>query len=218
MLENNQKEIILLEDLGLLYPTATSIKKYRYGLFRCFCGTEFKTQMSAGKKQYVKSCGCFNMKRITTHGFGKHRLYSTWKNMMSRCHNENDINYKYYGDRGIAVCDEWHNIANFVNDMYPSFTEGLTLDREDNDLGYSKSNCRWTTKVIQSRNTRVLKTSNTSGYRGISFCKDKNKYKAEITVKPKKIHIGYFKTAIEGAKAYDKYVIDNNLEHSRNFS
>ena len=214
MLKNNQnKNLVLIEDLGMMFATENSKTKDRFGLYKCYCGNEFKARIYAVKSGHTKSCGCRNR-----HHHYKHRLYSVWYDMKNRCHNENNINYKHYGARGIAVCDRWLDIKNFIEDMYSAFKEGLTLDRSDNQLGYSKENCRWTTKVIQSRNTRVLRISNTSGYRGVNFQKSSNRFRARITVNYKEIHLGLFETAIEAARVYDSYVIDNNLEHTKNFN
>ena len=99
--------------------------------------------------------------------------------------------------------------------MYPTFQEGLKIDRIDNSSGYYKSNCRWATQSIQSQNTRLLKSNNTLGYRGVS--KVKNKYQSSIGINRKTIYLGLFNTAIEAAKVRDKYIIKNNLEHTRNF-
>ena len=67
------------------------------------------------------------------------------------------------------------------------------------------------------RNTRKIIASNKTGYRGVSFYKSRNKYIAYIGLDYSFKHLGYFDTALEGALAYDKYVVDNNLEHTRNF-
>lgn len=83
----------------------------------------------------------------------EHRLYSTWKSMKTRCLNKNVKSYKYYGGKGITICDGWLKSFNkFVEDMYPSFEEGKTLDRKNNSLGYSKDNCRWATSTEQNSN------------------------------------------------------------------
>lgn len=210
---------IIIKDLGMLFPTKKSKRKYRYTLCKCFCGNEFKTMTTNINSERVISCGCVSsMKGIKnmTHGMKSHRLYNTWSNMMDRCNNEKCKAYKYYGARGIKVCDRWKNINNFIEDMYPTFKEGLTLDRKENDKGYSKDNCRWETKATQSRNARVLRSDNTTGYRGVTKRKDRDKFTSKIQVSGTNINLGSFTHAIDAAKAYDKYVIDNNLEHTIN--
>lgn len=136
--------------------------------------------------------------------------------MINRCNNPKNKDYKYYGGRGITVCNRWLNIENFIEDMYQSHQEGLSLDRINVNGNYEKDNCRWATKEIQARNTRRIMITNKSGYRGVSFIKSRNKWGAKITIRTKKILLGTFKTALEAAKAYDKYIIENNLEHTLN--
>lgn len=215
-MENNHKELVLLEDLGNIFATDTSPKKMRYGLFKCYCGKEFRTRMSADKKQYAKSCGCVN--KSTTHGMYNHRLYRVWSNMSRRCNSSSSWDYQHYGGRGIKVCTRWLKVENFIDDMYPTFKEGLTIDRIDNDGDYTPSNCRWVPETIQSRNTRVLQSNNTTGYRGVVWYKRYKKFTAHITINYKNIHLGYFETAIDAATTYDNYILDNGLEHTRNFS
>ncbi len=150
------------------------------------------------------------------HRLTKHRLYKTWNGMLRRCNSSNHIHYEYYGARGIVVCDRWLDVQNFIDDMYPSYIEGLTLDRIDNNKGYYKENCRWATNELQHRNTRALRKTNTTGFRGVSFDKNRNKFQAKITVNKKGKHLGYFTTNMEAAEAYDAYVIEHRLEHTRN--
>lgn len=129
---------------------------------RCECGTEKsmrrRTVLSAG----AKSCGClqkkaFDKNRTATHGHAKggrtSPTYNTWCGMIKRCCNQSHEHYADYGGRGITVCDEWMVFENFLRDMgeRPS---GMTLDRENNDLGYMKSNCRWATQKQQCNNRR----------------------------------------------------------------
>lgn len=211
-----ENQLILIEDLGMLYPKETSKVKRHYVKYKCFCGNEFTTQISSVKKQLTKSCGCLKNKDKITHNLTNHRLYGTWKMMIDRCTNEKNDRYNDYGGRGVIVCDRWLDVANFIEDMYPSYIEGLTIDRINNDLGYSKDNCRWASKTTQNRNTRKLKKINTSGYRGVSFHNNSNMWRSRIRVNYKHVHLGYFKTALEAAKAYDNYVIKNNLEHTIN--
>lgn len=148
---------------------------------------------------------------MKTHGLRKHRLYRTWDGMMQRCHNPNNTKYKDYGGRGINVCERWKDIKNFIDDMYPTFIDGLELDRKNNDKGYSLDNCRWTTRSIQLLNTRLILPSNTSGYRGVSFHKRTKKWRAYIKINGKQIYIGVHSNIIECAKMRDNYIKENNL-------
>ncbi len=213
---------ILIKDIGRLYPTEKSKQKARYGIYKCECGIEFKARTNDIKSGNTTSCGCYQKQMVieanlrrTTHGMAGHRLYHTWTNMINRTTNQKYTKFKDYGGRGIKVCEEWLDINNFIDDMYPSYSEGLSIDRIDNNGNYEPNNCRWATKTTQHRNTRILRSTNTSGYRGVIFNKAINKWQAEI-VAGMRIYLGSFTTALEAAKAYDTYVMENNLEHTVN--
>ena len=84
------------------------------------------------------------------------RLYSIYRNMRTRCYNKNTTSYKYYGARGITVCNDWLNDYKSFSDwaMSNGYRDDLTLDRINYDKGYSPDNCRWVTTKVQSNNTR----------------------------------------------------------------
>lgn len=83
--------------------------------------------------------------------------YSSWNAMLHRCYYRKDVAYKYYGGRGISVCEEWrHSFPTFLRDMGERPT-GFCLDRIDNTRGYSKENCRWVSRTDSTRNTRQVK-------------------------------------------------------------
>ena len=209
---------ILIEDLGRIYVTENSKQKARYGIYKCgFCGTNFKANTNLIKRKGIKSCGCYKKRRTIeatkTHGLSNIRLNRIWRSIKDRTLNSKHRAYHNYGGRGIKVCDEWKNdFMSFYNwAMSNGYSDELSIDRIDNDENYEPSNCRWTTKVIQARNQRVNK-NNTSGYKGVHFNKIAGKYRAQICVDKKIIHLGSFSTAVEGAVAYNNYIIENNLE------
>lgn len=86
------------------------------------------------------------------HGMGRHPLFKAWCEMRYRCENTAKWNYKYYGARGIRVCDRWQHFPNFVADMGPR-PKGTTLDRRNLNGNYELGNCRWATKKEQANNT-----------------------------------------------------------------
>jgi Psq-like protein len=80
--------------------------------------------------------------------------YAAWAAMKTRCLNPNDRSFKDYGARGIHVCKRWLRFENFFADMGVRPSAAHSLERQDNDKGYSKSNCYWATAKQQQRNTR----------------------------------------------------------------
>lgn len=80
-------------------------------------------------------------------------LYDNWRNMHRRCSDPSYHAYHRYGGRGITVCDRWADFANFKADLEDRYSEGLTLDRTNNDGPYSPDNCEWKPKA---ENTKTL--------------------------------------------------------------
>ena len=194
------------------YPTETSNQKATYGLFECqYCGEEFEARTTHIKREHTKSCGCLSGEK---HGLRQNKFYKTWYNMRDRCNNPKIKAYKNYGGRGITVCDEWLDVANFVawcDLTYPKL-EGYTLDRIDNDKGYSPDNCRWADASTQNTNQR-MKKNNKSGYVGVIWHIRDKKWGANIGVNNKFINIGSFKTLEEAVQARDIYIIENSLPY-----
>ena len=89
------------------------------------------------------------------HNMKGHPAHASWRGARERCYNVNHVSYDYYGGRGIRMCPEWHSFCGFWEDMGGSFSDGMTLDRIDNDGGYSPDNCQWVSRAAQCRNQRT---------------------------------------------------------------
>ena len=127
-------------------------------LCRCDCGVEATVVGKSLRSGHSASCGCLKRDVAASHQLYRHRLYDAWRMMLDRCTNPNSKAYPRYGGRGISICERWahreNGLANFIADMDPTYQDGLSLERQNNDLGYSPENCTWATRVAQSRNRR----------------------------------------------------------------
>ena len=183
------------------------------------CKKEYKAQIyQINNGTYTKCKSCANKIRSTKHGENRSRLHSIWCSIITRCYNENDASFKHYGARGIIMCFDWRNdYVNFSKwAKQNGYKDNLSIDRINNDGNYEPSNCRWVNQNIQTQNCRVIRSSNKSGYRGVSWDKKSNKWRSQIQVNKQKKHLGFFDNKIDAAIAYDNYVIKNKLAHSIN--
>lgn len=96
----------------------------------------------------------------------QHPLYMVWSNMLTRCNNSGARDWEHYGGRGITVCERWHHFRFFAEDMMPTYSPGLTIERMDVNGNYCPENCTWETRSNQSVNRRRFK-NNTSGQSGV---------------------------------------------------
>jgi hypothetical protein len=136
-----------------------------------FCIKHYTRLITHGDVDYVE---------FIPDGKKNHSLYSTWSKMIGRCSNPENIRYINHAGRGIIVCNEWkgaYGFWKFVEDMGEKPSKEHSLDRIDNNLGYSKNNCRWATKYEQSSNKR---NNNTTV--GVCYDKFNNKWKSRIVV------------------------------------
>lgn len=138
----------------------------RYWTCRCSCerGTEKDISVGALCSGQTLSCGCWQRERMgklnLSHGMAikgvkKHPIYMAWGNMLSRCNNPNHESWGQYGGRGLRVDERWYQFENFRDDMLPTWRAGLQIERKNNELGYSKENCVWATRIEQSNNRRT---------------------------------------------------------------
>lgn len=125
----------------------------------CDCGNSKEVRLSHLTTKRIRSCGCYRSseevrRKWVRHGLIKTREYRIWMLMLQRCNNPRSTSYRFYGAKGIRVCERWHSFEAFLADVGPCPSPLHTLDRE-NPLGhYEPGNVRWATKKEQARNTR----------------------------------------------------------------
>jgi len=130
--------------------------------WRCSCDNLCVKAASLVVNGRTKTCGKCHKVRVDKLDYS---LYDVWQAIKGRCLNPLNRDYPRYGGRGISISDEWTKFKKFKEDMKPSYSKGLSIDRVDNDGDYCKDNCRWTTNTQQARN----RSSNTpfKGYNTI---------------------------------------------------
>lgn len=152
---------LVIDNLGRKSNTSRNY----YWLCECDCGEVKEVPGENLKRGTSKSCSCLmrdlSRERATVtpnarkHGLSNSTVYMAWANMKDRCYNKNHPKFKDWGGRGIRVCVRWKNsFENFYEDMGDKPSPDLSLERINNDKGYSPDNCKWATRVEQNRNKR----------------------------------------------------------------
>lgn len=158
-------------------------------------------------------------------------LLGRYKMMIERCYNKSNTSYNNYGAIGVTVCKEWLDKENGFNSYatwalskikYENMI-GLEIDKDigSSELGiyppiYSPDTCRFLTKEENARATKLIRVNNSSGYRGVHKTTRGKKWSAEIRIGKKLIHLGLYDKQIDAAKAYDYYILLNNLINTIN--
>ena len=159
----------------------------------------------------------FEYKSKNQHSYDN--LYKRYCDMKSRCYNKNKKNYKYYGGRGIKVCDEWLGKNGYNNfkkwALENGYKKELSLDKIDNNGNYSPNNCRWVNQRIQNINKRPS-VKNSSGFVGVRKHSCSNRYYGSVKINNKGYYTGMSDDIIIAAIMRNNYIIDNNLDNELN--
>ncbi|MBZ9622953.1 hypothetical protein G9F71_008805 [Clostridium sp. FP2] len=198
---------------GNVYGRLTVIKRAendKWGKARWWCSCSCKNENLVRvtgtdltrKDRPTTSCGCFQKERAveanTKHNLRGAKIYTVWASMNQRCSDSSQENYKFYGEKGITVCEGWKSdFITFYNDMYESYTRHIekfgeketTIDRIDCGGNYELENCRWATWDAQHLNTAMYET-NTSGCSGAYWREHLQKYELRIHFLGKTLPLG----------------------------
>lgn len=149
------------------------------------------------------------MGKGVNHGLSGHPLYKKWGAIKTRCYNKNAPNYKWYGARGIKMCDEWINnpekFIKYIEGLPTSGADGLTLDRIDNDGNYEEENLRWADHYTQCGNRRMGNGTFVGVY------KSGGKYSSSVGYNNKSIYLGEFQSERKAVIARDMFIIKFNI-------
>jgi len=200
----------------------------RGALLRCDCGSNYEAALLSLVERRGRinttSCGCARREQSARigretikvakaawvakqpgYGLSGHPLYAVWHNMLSRCENPDNVRWEHYGGRGIEVCDRWHDLRQFIEDVEteigPHPGRGWSLDRRDGNGNYEPGKVRWATYSQQNRN----KDRRDGRSKGVSKIKDL-RYGEGRTGWVARIHLGTFLTEDEAAGVYQRAV------------
>lgn len=169
------REYKLAKDrVGEVYGRLTVVSVYRedkrtYANCICSCGNQLISRVDALQSGSTVSCGCYSKEQTSlinkSHGMWKTPTYQSWADMKDRCLNPNHKGFEYYKD--VKICEKWLTFEGFYEDLGDR-PPNTTLDRIDNNRGYSIDNCRWASDSIQAKNQKKRNIDTAvSKYKGV---------------------------------------------------
>lgn len=183
----------LIKDLGRQYQTENSKQKKLFGVYECpMCFKHFRACSYDVKNGKSTMCGsCSSIKILTKHGDSNTRLHNIWTDMKRRRYD-----YK------VSVCKKWNDYTVFKKwALINGYKDNLSIDRIENNKGYSPKNCRWATSEVQNNNKRKIQKNNKSGYEGVSLLR--GKYQASIMIDGKQKYLGVFINPKDASEKYE---------------
>jgi hypothetical protein len=206
---------------GVVLDPEIRVQPYnrRGARLRCDCGNEYVAPLLSlverNGRINTTSCGCalsdhirkvaFRGGRKNGHGLAHHPLYGIWTMMLHRCENPDNVRYRHYGGRGIEVCDRWHDLRQFVEDIEreigPRPSRRHSLDRKDPDSNYEPGKVRWATYSQQNRN----RSPRNGRIKGAQFVKQ-DAFEGVTGCWVARVHLGRFRTEAEAGAVYQRAV------------
>lgn len=192
--------------LLVLERCSYNIRKNAVWKCRCDCGNIVEVLGMSLRSNHTTSCGCKRketLRRLKKKPWNR-KTMQVWGSMLSRCYDKNNKDYVHYGGRGIDVCPRWKaSLENFYSDM-GNAPKGHSLDRIDNNKGYSPENCKYSTQSEQVVNSRKRRDGKNK-YRNIVFHPGTKKWRLTFIRDKVKYDFGLFKNIEDALIARNKF-------------
>lgn len=189
---------------------------------QCACGAieyKYPEAIITGKSKRCTKCrdrARIDINYLDIGGIAKHPLYKVLDGMKQRCNNKSSKSYRWYGLKGVKVCNEWENsFHSFIQwGITNGYCKGMTIDRIDPNGNYEPNNCRFISMTEQSEN-KIIQNNNTSGYAGVSFNKKMNMYESYYSYNYIKVRVGYYHTSLEAHIKREEALRVNQINYKR---
>ena len=179
-------------------------KSRPYWICKCVCGNTVSVRADLLKSGNTKACGCLYNKHNQALQGNHSRIYSIYHDIKKRCYNAKCKSYKFYGAKGITICDEWLGDNGFINfynwSVKNGYSDKLSIDRIKSNMPYSPNNCRWAEWGIQANNksNKLFVTYNCKTQTLANWCRELNLNYSKV--RQRMYHNKTFEQSIIGAE------------------